>query len=136
MNESRVNVIKKNLIEFCIECADYLKQLKENKSNGIISDIESYILKNYKSDISLKSIAEIFYINPVYLGQLFKKNFGMYFTDYLHKLRIGEAMRLLKMTDLKIYEIAYMVGYTDNNYFGFKFEKIAGMSPKQYRASS
>ncbi len=136
MNESRVNVIKKNLIEFCIECADYLKQLKENKSNGIISDIESYILKNYKSDISLKSIAEIFYINPVYLGQLFKKNFGMYFTDYLHKLRIGEAMRLLKMTDMKIYEIAYMVGYTDNNYFGFKFEKIAGMSPKQYRASS
>lgn len=136
INESRVSVIKKNLIEFSIECANYLKQLKENKSNGLINDIESYILKNYKSDISLKSIAEIFYINPVYLGQLFKKKFSIYFNDYLHKLRIEEAMHLLKMTDLKIYEIAYMVGYTDNNYFGFKFEKIAGMSPKQYRISS
>ncbi len=135
INESRVNIIKKSLIEFCIECADYLRQLKENKSNGLIYDIESYILKNYRSDISLKSISEVFYINSVYLGQLFKKKFGIYFNDYLHKLRIEEAMRLLKMTDMKIYEIAYMVGYTDNNYFGCKFEKMAGMSPKQYRIS-
>lgn len=135
INETRIQVIKKSLLEFLIECAGYLKRLKENNSNGILCDIESYIQKNYKSNISLKSIAEAFYINPVYLGQLFKKKFGMYFNDYLHKLRIEEAMRLLKMTELKIYEIAYMVGYTDNTYFGSKFEKISGMSPSQYRKS-
>jgi len=135
INETRIQVIKKSLLEFCIECADYLKHLKENNSNGVLCDIESYIQKNYKSNISLKSLAEAFYINPVYLGQLFKKKFGMYFNDYLHKLRIEEAMRLLKMTELKIYEIAYMVGYTDNTYFGSKFEKISGMSPSQYRKS-
>ena len=112
-----------------------MRHLKENKSSGILCDIESYIQKNFKSNISLKSIAETFYINPVYLGQLFKKKFGMYFNDYLHKLRIEEAMRLLKMTELKIYEIAYMVGYTDNTYFGCKFEKVSGMSPTQYRKS-
>ena len=135
INETRINIIKKSLLDFCIECTNYLKHLKENKSNGILGDIESYIQKNYKSNISLKSMAEAFYINPVYLGQLFKKKFGMYFNDYLHKLRIEEAMRLLKMTELKIYEIAYMVGYTDNTYFGSKFEKISGMSPTQYRKS-
>jgi two-component system response regulator YesN len=135
INETRIHIIKKSLLEFCIECADYLRHLKESKSSGILCDIESYILKNYKSNISLKSIAETFYINPVYLGQLFKKKFGMYFNDYLHKLRIEEAMRLLKMTELKIYEIAYMVGYTDNTYFGSKFEKVSGMSPTQYRKS-
>lgn len=134
-NETRIHMIRKSLLDFCMECADYLKYLKENKSNGVLCDIESYIQKNYKSNISLKSIAEAFYINPVYLGQLFKKKFGMYFNDYLHKLRIEEAMRLLKMTELKVYEIAYMVGYTDNTYFGSKFEKVAGMSPSQYRKS-
>lgn len=130
---SRMDTVKSNFIKFCTECARYYKSLKEKKSCGIIYEIEKYVHRNYKNEISLKSISEIFYINPVYLGQLFKKNFGLYFSEYLNNLRIEEAMKLLRRTDYRIYEIAQMVGYPDTNYFISKFEKHCSMTPTQYK---
>ncbi len=135
IRERKMHVYKAEFIRFCTESANYYKALKDKKSNGLMYEIEKYIQKNYNSDISLKSIAEIFYINPVYLGQLFKKNFGAYFNDYLNQLRIEEAMKLLRRTDLKVYEVAQSVGYLDTNYFICKFEKYCSMTPSQYKKS-
>jgi len=133
IGETRFNIIKDNFIKFCTDYAGYIHKIKQDKSNGLLCAIESYIHKNYKTDISLKSIADAFYINPVYLGQLFKKTYGVYFNDYLHQLRIEEAKKLLKMTNLKIYEVASEIGYTDSNYFTVKFEKLTGLTPSQFK---
>ncbi len=133
--DRKMHICKSEFIRFCTESANYYKALKDRKSNGLMYEIEKYIQKNYNTDISLKSLAEVFYINSVYLGQLFKKNFGAYFSDYLNQLRIEEAMRLLRRTDLKVYEVAQSVGYIDTNYFICKFEKYCSMTPSQYKRS-
>lgn len=102
-------------------------------SDDIMDRVEEYIRNHFNEDLNLKSIADRFYVNSVYLGQLFRKHFGLYFKDYLHRLRMEEAKKLLKGTELKVYEIAAAVGYSDPNYFVSKFKKITQYTPLEYR---
>jgi two-component system response regulator YesN len=84
-------------------------------------------------NISLKSIAAQFYMNPVYLGRLFRKSYNQYFNEYLLNLRIQEAQKLLRQTDLRMYEVAARIGFQNADYFVTQFEKIVNMSPTAYR---
>lgn len=109
--------------------------LKENlpKRQDIIAEIKLYINKNYNREISLNDIAERFYINPYYLSQLFKKRTGETYQKYLTGIRMNRAGKLLTETELKLYEIADLVGYSDANYFSKIFERHTGMKPNEYR---
>jgi len=127
--------LKSAVVQFSLKSSAYIKSLRDRKSIGIIAEVKEYILKNYHNDITLKSIAEIFYLNPVYLGQLFKNNFGISFNDYLTNLRIDQAKKLLRRSDMKIYEIADRVGYRDPDYSINKFRQKVGMTPSHYRKS-
>ena len=53
--------------------------------------------------------------------------------NYVNKLRIEDAKGLLKSTSLSTTEIAYLVGYTDSNYFSALFKEKVGVSPREYR---
>lgn len=99
----------------------------------IIEEIKEFINRNYNSKISLKEIAEKFFINPYYLSQLFKKRTGETYQSYLTGIRVSRAKRLLEETDLKLYEIGMMVGYADANYFNKVFENLEGVKPSDYR---
>lgn len=118
---------------FALESSDYIAELRKEQQKGDIQKIRSYIEANFRENISLKTIAAHFYINPVYLGQLFKKTYGLYFNDFLLQLRINEAKRLLRQTDLRIYEVAERVGFGNRDYFVTKFEKIEQITPSEYR---
>ena len=65
--------------------------------------------------------------------QLFKKTYNIYFKDYLLQVRIEEAKKLLKRSDLRIYEVAEKVGFGSPDYFVTQFEKKVGSTPSQYR---
>lgn len=95
--------------------------------------IKNYIDQNFRRNINLKVIANHFYMNPAYLGQLFKKNFGIYFNEYILQLRIAEARKLLRQTDMRVYEIAERIGFNNADYFVSQFEKLARMTPIEYR---
>lgn len=118
---------------FVEESAELASRLRKTNARGDIMKIKSYIELHYNEDISLKSIAARFYMNPVYLGQLFKKTFGLYFNDFLLQLRIDHAKRLLRQTEMKVYEIARTVGFDNSDYFVCKFEKVEGKTPTAYR---
>jgi two-component system response regulator YesN len=102
-------------------------------STGVIGEIKQFIREHYSESITLKEMGKANYMDPNYLGQLFKKTTGLHFKDYLHKVRIEEAKLLLRSSDLKVYEIAGYVGYADQDYFMDKFKKMAFMTPTQYR---
>lgn len=72
-------------------------------------------------------------MNPVYLGQLFKKTYGLFFNEFLLQLRVNEAKKLLRQTDLRIYEVAEKIGFSNADYFVTQFEKIEQMTPTEYR---
>ncbi|MFG1735709.1 response regulator [Paenibacillus sp. 843] len=126
--------LKRLFTDFAIESANYIAQLRKEQHKGGIQKIRAYIEAHYHENISLKGIAGKFYMNPVYLGQLFKKAYGMYFNDFLLQLRVNEAKRLLRQTDLRIYEVAERVGFGNPDYFVTQFEKMERMTPSEYRS--
>ncbi|MCZ0704288.1 two-component system response regulator YesN [Natronobacillus azotifigens] len=118
---------------YVISAGKLLCQLNKEKHSGDIYKVKNYIDKHYKENLTLKKIANEFYMNPVYLGQLFKKNHGTYFKDYLLNVRMEKAKQLLRQTDLRIYEVADQIGFSSPDYFVVQFEKKEGMTPSNYR---
>ncbi|MGL5693009.1 MAG: helix-turn-helix domain-containing protein, partial [Peptostreptococcaceae bacterium] len=72
-------------------------------------------------------------INSIYLGQLFQKETGILFSDYINNFRVNKAKLLLSETTLKASDIGEKVGYTNKNYFYRKFKNIVGITPSEYR---
>lgn len=99
----------------------------------LVRQAEDFIAKNYRRDISVKEVADLVGLSPNYFSHLFKKTNGSSFTEYVNAVRVAQARRLLAESDLKIYEIAETVGYTDYKYFSAVFTKLAGASPTRYR---
>jgi two-component system response regulator YesN len=84
-------------------------------------------------NLSLKSLSEKYFINSAYLGQIFKKQYGISFKDYLNNYRIDRAAELLIRSDEKVYLVANAVGFNNTDYFISKFVQLKGITPLQYR---
>lgn len=124
-----VNSFKK----FSVDFADFLSSLRRHTLGGILSDVVKEVTENYMENLSLKSLSKKFFINSAYLGQIFKKQFGCSFKDYLNNYRIERATEQLIRSEEKIYEIATAVGFNNTDYFISKFVQIRGTTPLQYR---
>lgn len=103
------------------------------KKRDVIAEVKEYIRKNYDKNITLHDISKQFYINPSYFSQLFKKKTGLTYQNYLTEYRIDRASKLLEETDLRIYEVCQMVGYSDVNHFNQIFGRLKGCKPNEYR---
>ncbi len=125
--------LKRLFTEFIIECAGRIAEHRKDGMKGSIAKVKDYIERHYQENISLKQLAVQFYMNPVYLGQLFRKAYDTYFNDYLCQIRLEQSRKLLRQTDMRIYEIAERVGFNNADYFVTKFEKNVGMTPTEYR---
>ncbi|WP_239615973.1 response regulator transcription factor [Cohnella mopanensis] len=87
------------------------------------------------SELSLNQVAsEMLYMNADYLGKLFKKETGEKFSNYVVKARIKKATEFMaKDPDIKIFEMAEMLGFGDNpQYFSQVFKKQMGCTPSEY----
>lgn len=109
--------------------------LKENaaEAQGIVQDINDYIHAHFREGLTIKLLAEQFFLHPAYLGQLLIRKNGIGFNELLHNLRIEEACRLLHMNQYKNSEISEEVGYSNYPQFLKQFEKRKGMSPNEYK---
>ncbi|MCR5233721.1 MAG: response regulator [Lachnospiraceae bacterium] len=124
---------RKHLKRFAVSYAEYLIQLRRNVSRGVLAEIEREIRNNYAQNLTLRELSRKYYVNPSYLGQIFKKKYDQSFKDYLCTVRIDEAAKQLLSTDEKISVIAENVGYRDPDYFLMKFTQVMGTSPAKYR---
>ena len=95
--------------------------------------ILDYIHEHYREPLALESIAGMFHFNPSYLSRSFKTEVGENFSDYVVRLRMEQAVRLMRNPNLRTYEIAEMVGYENTNYFSKSFRKLMRESPSEYR---
>ena len=103
------------------------------KSSSVVGLAVAYIAEHYREGVTLKQVAADCHINTSYLGQVFRRETGSAFTDYVNALRIREAQRLLSNPKLKVYEVAEQVGFTDYHYFLKIFKKVTGITPTDLR---
>lgn len=103
-------------------------------SNLLISNIKDYMNDNYSDpSLCLNKISNEFGISESYFSYLFKEEVGENFSVYLERIRLEQAKKLIKETNLNISELYIEVGYNNSNTFRRAFKKLYGVSPKTLR---
>lgn len=113
-----------------------IEGVKGSRTSGGIEAAEEarkYIDAFYMNDLSLTMLANRFHINPTYLSELFKKQTGSNFSDYVAQVRIGRAAELLGDPSMRLSDIAELVGFANASYLSSVFKKHYGISPNEYR---
>lgn len=113
-----------------------IEGIKSTRVSGGVSAVEAirrYIEQAYMNELSLTLLADRFHLNATYLSELFKKQIGTTFSDYLTQVRIGKAAELLRDPQMRLSDIAELVGFANASYLSSVFKKHYGVSPNDYR---
>lgn len=103
------------------------------KNRKPITEAVYYISRHFNEPISQADVAEACGISTAYMSRLFKEEMQIGFQDYLTKVRIEQAEKMLRETNRPVKEIAVAVGYPDEKYFSKVYKKQTGIKPSDYR---
>lgn len=104
-----------------------------NTEHLTVRRMKSMIHEFYQTGITLDEIARRLDVTPEYLSGQFHKATGETFSVYMRNYRMQKAKELLLGTQMKLYEIAEAVGYSDGKYFSKVFRECTGCLPAEYR---
>lgn len=103
------------------------------ETTKIVEKAKEFICTHYNEPISLAIIADSLNITPSYLSDLFHKNIGEPYTKFLTKVRMEQALLILKSNpNEKIYAIAEKTGFVSAKHFNSVFKKYYGFTPTDY----
>lgn len=105
----------------------------QGDENRIVTRAIAYMEENLSRELSLTAVAEAAGVSAAYLSALFTKTKGMTFVDFSNKMRVDWACDYMHDSRMKVYEIAYCVGFRNEKYFSRVFKKVMGKSPSEYR---
>jgi two-component system response regulator YesN len=113
-------------------CAEISRD-RLNERKKIILRAKQVIAEKYGTPLGVESLANEFHFSKNYFGQMFKAETGMSVNEYLSLHRIQRAKELLLEKKYKMYQIAEMVGFSDQQYFAKVFKRIVGCMPSEYQ---
>ena len=105
---------------------------RNKRSEEFIRTVVLYIQTSPLDEVSLETAAELLSYNKAYFTTLFKKNFGMSFTDYLNQYKISIAKEYIKNGNYNLNEVAEKSGFNYYAYFFKKFKEITGITPSDF----
>ncbi len=121
-NESNLKIELKNLYD------------SAHSNSRLIYLSRKYIGENFKNtNLNLSLIAKEVNVSKNHLSREYSKETGETIVEYISKIRIKEAKKLLENTNLKTYEIAEKIGFSNSETFFRTFKKYCGITPKQYK---
>jgi AraC-like DNA-binding protein len=130
---------KYNIIEIKEKEAAYRKIVSPESMDRMQEQILKIIVmdKKYRDkDYSAKKLAEDIGTNTRYISAVVNVRFHMNYTSFVNKYRIDEAMSVLvdkRYQDLRMEEVAAMVGFANRQSFYAAFYRFKGITPREYR---
>jgi two-component system, response regulator YesN len=119
------------------DLAVFIATRRESMRCQAVAEAVAYIEEHYaEQELSLQDVAKHVHMNPVYLSGLFKQEKNINFSDYLLQTKMRHAMELLRCDNMKTYEVAQRVGYSNPQYFSVCFKKYTGISPLEFKNKS
>lgn len=100
--------------------------------SSVIKEASTYIKQHYNEPISLRDLADSYYMNYTYFSELFKKEMGTTVSQYITQIRMRHAIRLLRDPSATLNSIAASVGYNSTKTFIQSFKKYTGSSPRKF----
>ncbi len=143
-NPGYIEILRAYLIELLVTIFRKYKKSEaldehhrtESRKRALIEEAISYMHENYKNEIKLEELSMMSFFSRNYFCRLFKDVAGVTVVEYIQKLRIQNACRLLKETSDTVAEISNQVGYEDSKFFTKLFKRYTGHTPSAYRKLS
>ena len=117
--------------------------LTSNASTGkkdgkvLFGQMDDFLRDNLSENLSMQAVCTRFGISQSYLGRLFRSTANTSFNEYVTLLRIRRAQEILReYPDIKMREVAEMVGYIDQHYFSRIFKSVVFKTPSEFRIVS
>lgn len=127
-----MDIIGKSETNVQLASQEYLK-IRFKTGNKRIAAIHEYLMNNYREEVDLKSIAALVSMAEGSLCRFFKLNTGLTIFEYLNKIKVEFACKLLMDPDLNIMEICFDSGFSNLSHFNKQFKKTNGVTPSEYR---
>jgi two-component system response regulator YesN len=132
-DEERFTKTLEQVLNFALE---YRDSKVTGKYADVILKAKRYIEENYADqNTTLTTVAEEVALSPNHFSTIFSQECKTTFIEYLTNVRLENAKRLMRETDMKGYDIAYECGFSDPHYFSYIFKKNTGLSPREYKLS-
>lgn len=138
MDEQKSGIGYPQLHDFIRECCSVIEK-SHNTGNAkkIVETIKKYIKNNLQDEeLDLRKVSEQVMFSESYVKQVFRRETGEAFKDYVIRLRLEKARELLEKSSMSIREISEMCGYKNQRYFASSFKLHYGISPSEFREKS
>ena len=129
------NVIERILLLLCRELSSSPQLRASVPETQGVEKVISYMEAHYRESITVRTLAVQLDLSTNYFGTYFKTHTGMTPVDYMRRIRLSHAARMLKSTREKIKTIAHETGFRSPEYFTRVFRDAFGVTPAQYRES-
>lgn len=136
LRSDTISDLRSRMRDFIDDVIREVSQGRRRMNLKVFEKAVKYIYNNFRNAISLEDVSNHVHLSPYYFSRGFKSFTGITFVEYITRLRIDEAKRLLLTTDLNIGEVGERAGYSDPNYFGRVFKNIMGIPPSKFRISN
>lgn len=105
----------------------------QSQAQDRLTNVAAWIANNLTENLSVERLAEKANVCPRHFTRLFRQSFGGSPADFVEKLRLGEARRLLGERGSRVEQVAAAVGFASTDAFRRAFERRLGLSPSHYR---
>lgn len=109
------------------------KHIIPDNDSARLDTVFKYIFDNFKDDVNIKQAASLACLNEAAFCRYFKSRTEQTFTQFVNRVRIAHAMRLLVVEEKSISDICYECGYENISYFNRQFKYITRQTPMAYR---
>ena len=116
------------------ECGNALALHGTGGETPAIAQARTYIRDHSEDELSLAAVAQTVNMSATYFSAKFKEMAGINFVDYVARTRVEKARNLLLDPNRRVCEVAFEVGFQSLSQFNRAFRRIAGESPRDYRA--
>ncbi len=105
----------------------------QSETDARMQQMMQYIISHIHEEINLTDLAEEMFVSTSTLSRIFRKSTGIYFADYVMRLRVRTSLGLLRSSDQNLTQIAMNCGFSTSAAFNRSFRKVTGMMPSEYR---
>lgn len=96
----------------------------------------AYMESRFADSLRLEDVAHHVWLSPGYFSELFREATGSPPSDYLMRIRLDAAKRLLRSGERSVTDIALSTGFCDSSHFAKAFRAHEGLSPLAWRRSA
>lgn len=122
-------------LELIVESSRSARKSPDLELRGQVGRARDFIHEHFNQRITLSCIAESIGAHPAYLAREFHKHYRCSVGEYIRRLRIEFACRLISDSDDSLASIALSAGFFDQSHFSRTFKLLTGISPAKYRNS-